>query len=233
MDHSEAMRLQAAEKYVLGELPQAQRDEYEEHYFECPACAEELKATVAFMESARQVVREEVPEAVDAKEHSPATAGWFGWLRPTVAIPALAVLLLFIGYQNEVTIPRLRRSPDLVERAEVVRYFSLRPAEQRGASPSSETIKIGRHERFSLDVDMPGDSPDGYLCQIQDQSGRARITVPVSAEQAKRYVQVDLAGGTLEAGKYNFVVFRGQAPPASQGKTKPVAQETFTLEVVQ
>jgi hypothetical protein len=35
MDHLEAKRIQAAEKYVLGELTPALRDEYEEHYFDC------------------------------------------------------------------------------------------------------------------------------------------------------------------------------------------------------
>jgi len=34
MDHSEALRQQAAEKYVLGELPPPLRDEFEAHYFE-------------------------------------------------------------------------------------------------------------------------------------------------------------------------------------------------------
>jgi len=32
MDHNDAVRLQAAEKYVLGEFPPDLRDEYEEHF---------------------------------------------------------------------------------------------------------------------------------------------------------------------------------------------------------
>src|SRR6266404_2189817 len=38
MDHKEAVRLQAAEKYVLGEFPPNLRDEYEEHFFDCAEC---------------------------------------------------------------------------------------------------------------------------------------------------------------------------------------------------
>ncbi len=38
MNHSEALQLQAAEKYILGELAPELRDEYEEHYFECEEC---------------------------------------------------------------------------------------------------------------------------------------------------------------------------------------------------
>lgn len=59
MDHTEAVRLQAAEKYLLGELLNSQYEEYEEHYFDCMYCAEDIKAAVAFMENARQIFRDE------------------------------------------------------------------------------------------------------------------------------------------------------------------------------
>lgn len=44
MDHAEAMRLQAAVKHVLGELRQAERDSFEERYFECGECALDVHA---------------------------------------------------------------------------------------------------------------------------------------------------------------------------------------------
>jgi anti-sigma factor RsiW len=51
MDHREAIRLQAAERYVLGELTKDLRDEYEEHYFDCAECAADVKATAAFVDN--------------------------------------------------------------------------------------------------------------------------------------------------------------------------------------
>src|SRR5579859_7429654 len=78
MDHNEAVRLQAAEKYLSGEFTRAQRDEYEEHYFDCPTCAEELKATVAFMESAKQDTREFSPQTNENK--GLVNGRRFGWL---------------------------------------------------------------------------------------------------------------------------------------------------------
>src|SRR5438045_5921984 len=110
MDHTEALRLQAAEKYVLGELSQPLRDEYEEHYFECRECAEELKTTVAFVDSARGILRTEVPAQAEAQTARARTAGWFAWLRPAFAVPVFAALLLAMAYQNFVTIPRLERN---------------------------------------------------------------------------------------------------------------------------
>jgi Putative zinc-finger len=57
MDHIEALRLQAAEKYVLGDLPQLLRDEFEEHFFECQECALDVKAAAGFVDNARVVCR--------------------------------------------------------------------------------------------------------------------------------------------------------------------------------
>src|SRR5690348_17681523 len=105
MDHNEAIRLQSAVKYVLGELSQAQRDEYEEHYFDCAECAVDIKALATFADNAREILRQEKANQL-AKESVPARGGWLRWLQPVVAVPAFAALLLIIAYQNIVTIPR-------------------------------------------------------------------------------------------------------------------------------
>ncbi len=76
MDHLEAKRLHAAEKYVLGELAADQRDAYEEHYFDCAECAEDVKATVTFVTAGREVFREEpVPVAALPKNWPLALVG--------------------------------------------------------------------------------------------------------------------------------------------------------------
>ena len=59
MDHEEAVRLQAAEKYVLGELAEELREAYEQHYFDCQECATEVIATAAFVDGARDIFKEE------------------------------------------------------------------------------------------------------------------------------------------------------------------------------
>src|ERR1700685_1406379 len=142
MDHNEAVRLQAAEKYLLGELPREQHAAFEEHFFDCSACAEEMKATAAFMESARQVSRQQVSEAVDIKGLVPAstTRGWFAWVRPAFAVPVFAALLLFIGYQDGVTIPNLKQASTGVIIGEGAKSFSLLSADSRGEGTSAPKV---------------------------------------------------------------------------------------------
>src|SRR5438132_9455448 len=108
MDHNQAIQLQAAVKYVLGELSQAQRDEYEEHYFDCAECAVDIKALATFADTTREVMRQEKANQLE-KESVSARGGWLRWFQPIVAVPAFAALLLIIGYQNTITIPRERQ----------------------------------------------------------------------------------------------------------------------------
>ncbi len=59
MEHIQAIQLKAAERYVLGELPRDLREQYEEHFFSCVECAEELNLAAAFVENSRAAMGSE------------------------------------------------------------------------------------------------------------------------------------------------------------------------------
>ncbi len=228
MDHNEAVRLHAAEKYLLGEFSPAQRDEYEEHYFTCEICAEDLKASAAFMDGARQVLREGNLEKAGVKSRVEAGPGWFAWLRPAFAVPVFAALLLFVGYQNAITIPGLRHASPRQATVKVVQYKFL-PEGSRGES--TETIRVRRDEDYELDVDLPGTNAGvGYLGQIQDAAGHVLASFAVSTDKTDSMVHVDVPAGTLPAGKYDLIILAGQAPAASTGQQKVAARVGFSVE---
>lgn len=228
MDHNEAVRLHAAEKYLLGELPKAQREEYEEHYFDCPSCAEELKATVTFMESGRQLVREQVPLAAGQRQHNP--SGWFVWLRPIIAVPVFALLLLVVGYQNGVTIPSLRRAEPPIAVAEITNSFSLMSVGSRGDGSSSLAISVRPQEAFGLDVDMPGNSSTGYICELENSSGRLLSAMPVSAEAAKRSVHINIPAGFLQPGEYRLAIYTASTSGSRPEAASPASVKPFAIE---
>jgi hypothetical protein len=234
MDHNEAVRLQAAEKYLLGELPKEHHAAFEEHYFECSACAEEMKTTVAFMESSRQVVREGVPQVIDEKRLVPASSkseGWFGWLRPAFAVPVFAALLLFIGYQNEVTIPGMKQALSHAAVAEVAQHFTLPALSRRADASQSKTILVNPRKYFNLNVDMPSETPTDYICQIRDAAGNVRHTVQVSAEESKNTVEIKIPAGSLQPGVYELFAFKANA--ASTVVVDETPRQSFTIEFVQ
>jgi hypothetical protein len=236
MDHNQAVRLQAAENYVLGKLPKEQHAEYEEHYFDCPACAEEIKATVAFMESARQAGREEAMEPGFAKRLAPAaptTGGWFAWWRPAFAVPVLAALLLVIGYQNGVTIPRLKDSSSGPMGQIISPSFQLRGSVRGGneSGDAANKVRVRSGESFALNFDFtPTGTFSEYDWQLQNQAGRVLKSGHISGEKKYQAVSLNMAGGVESAGKYNLVFF-GSADGAGQTADESEAQRlAFTVE---
>src|ERR1700741_2623174 len=103
LDHNEALQSQACEKYLLGELSPAERDAFEEHYFSCSACAIQLRSAADFLGASREILAgapERASEATLNPDYVRRPRGWFAWLKPLVAGPAFAALLLVIAYQN-------------------------------------------------------------------------------------------------------------------------------------
>lgn len=235
MDHTDALRLQAAEKYLLNELTDAERGEYENHCFDCPACSEDLKATATFMDASRQLFREgefapKVARPEPAREHSRQTDGWFAWLKPAFAVPVFAALLLVIGYQNGITIPRLKQGASSSPVAEVVKSVQFPPVGSRGEGSPSILVSVRPRQDILLEADMPGNSDDGYLCEIQDQSGRVLASVPVTPTQAKNTVPIKVAGGVLTPGNYKLVIRKGENPSSSEDQANPPSSVRFTVE---
>src|SRR5271156_3413280 len=110
MDHNEAVQQNATERYLLQELDPDVRDQFEEHLFDCQDCALDVRSGAMFVEQSKVILGEK-PEAAVARVpvRVPAPSGWFGWMRPAFAAPALALLLIVIGYQG-VTNARLQRA---------------------------------------------------------------------------------------------------------------------------
>jgi hypothetical protein len=213
MDHNEAIKLRAVERYALGELPEEVRDAYEEHFFDCAECAMDIKAVSAFVDGARDIFAEDAKgaerdastETARARPSRDSQSRWWkDWWQPLIAVPAFAVLLLVIGYQNLRTIPALERSAS-GSSMQVLNSYSLATANSRGAAAVNVAVRPG--ENFALDFDIPPTKGfPQYLCQLRDASGRVLERVRVSAEQANKTVELFISGGIMHAGMYTVVI---------------------------
>jgi hypothetical protein len=234
MDHNDAVRLQAAEKYILGEFPQNLRDEYEEHFFDCAECAVDVKAIAAFADTTREVLRRAETDAAQ-KAAAPARGGWFAWLRPIVAVPAFAVLLLVIGYQNTVTIPRKQGMAALDASQVFTSSFSLKKADTLGSEDAKSAeegkIQVRPDESFALQFDFtPRQAFDGYICQLQDESGRSLLQVKIPGTSANRELHFVVPGGVVRPAKYSLVLAGDPEASGRMTKTNEVSRLPFTVE---
>jgi len=224
MDHNEAIQLQAAVKYVLGELSPVQRDEYEEHYFDCAECAIDIKALATFADTTREVLRQEKASQL-AKNLVPASGGWLRWLQPTVAVPAFAALLLIIAYQNVVTIPHVRQDAS----SGAAQLFVTSRGPKIAVVRSSEDIpkySVRQGQSLPLKFDFTPKKPfDAYVCQLQDESGRTVLQVRVPGSFTNKELNLVVPANSVKPGKYTLV-FTGD--PASTGQ--PTKDEILRLD---
>jgi hypothetical protein len=243
MEHLQAIQLKAAERYVLGELPSDLREQYEEHFFSCVECAEELSLAAAFVENSRAAMGSEpvmppVRLPVPVAER-PAASGWFGaFLRPSFAVPVFAALLLLVAYQTFLVIPRLKGATKqsvaglATAGPQALTSFSLIAADSRGGEPLTATVAPG--QLFGLYFDVPPDEHySSYICEIANSSGMAEFSLNVSAEQAKNAVQLLIPSSSLGPGKHVVVVRGLVAQGSAPGNATEVARYPFTLVVSQ
>jgi hypothetical protein len=228
MDHNEAIQQEAAVKYVLGELSPVQREAYEEHYFDCSECALDVKAIATFADTTREVLRQERACAV-AQERVPTRGGWLRWLQPVVAVPAMAALLLIIGYQNTVTLPHAREEASSGEAQLFVTSRTPKMAVVRG---SDELTKFAVRPNESLPIKFdftPTPSSDAYVCQLQDESGRTVLELRVPGSFTNKELNLVVPANRVKPGKYTLV-FTGDPGSKGQPTKDEVLRLTFAIE---
>src|SRR5882762_3020265 len=229
MDHDEAIQLQAAVKYVLGELSPVQREEYEEHYFDCAECASDLKAAAGFVDAAREVLRQETASSL-AKDSVAARGGWPGWFQPVAAVPAFAALLLVIAYQNTVTIPHAREEAT----SGAAQLFVSSRAPKMALTRGGEEVKLSVRPNESLPLKFdftPTPSFDAYVCQLQDESGRSLLQLRVPGSFTNKELNLVISANRVTPGKYTLV-FTGDPGAKGQPTKDEVLRLSFAVELL-
>jgi hypothetical protein len=223
MDHNEALQSQACEKYLLGELSPALRDAYEEHYFSCSECALQLRTTAEFLGASREIFAQ--TPAASLSQPAIRTSGWLTWLKPSFAIPAFAVLLLFVGYQNFVTIPQYKQAAA----PRVLPMHSLISGNTRGNE--GLVFPAAPDEPIGLYIDIPTDAAYAtYLLRLEDPTGKSSLLRSVTSEEAQK-TQVVIVNPDSRAGKYTVVISGVATAGATGSSVQELARLQFVIEL--
>jgi hypothetical protein len=203
MDHQDAVRRGAIEKYLLDEIAQPEREEFEMHFFDCQECAEEMRTTAAFLAGAKlELRRSHIAQPLRAAAKKP-------WLeifrRPAVAAPAFALLLLVVAYQSIVTLPRFAGAGAQPTNPQVLTSLSLSGGSHReGAAPIAALLK---GEPLLLSLDIPtAERFSSYVCVLVAPTGAVVWRLPVAAARAKDNVAITVPSGSLSPGNYRLLV---------------------------
>jgi hypothetical protein len=224
MDHTAVVREKTTERYLLNELDPQVRDEFEEHYFTCPECALDVSAGSQFVEHSKAVLAESSKSSSVGVAPDPGRVhpGWFAWLRPAFAAPALALLLAVAGYQSLVMVPRLQSE---LKQPQVLPAVSVNVGTwSGGGAPSS----IPEGKGLLLFVRIP---PDGayarYTAQLYNPGGKLEGSFTITSTAGQDQWSVMVPGIHREAGTYTMAV-QGFTPT---GEIKELGNTSFELQI--
>jgi hypothetical protein len=203
MDHNLVASQKLAERYLLNELEPELRDEFEQHYFECPECAADVHAGALFVDESKIILaagnnQPNVVRTTDARSQraaSPVRAGWMRWLRPSWAAPVFALLLLAIVYQswNYRALKKTASTPQVLASAVV-------NLNVRGTEPVAISAPVGK--AFGLTLNLPPDrSFSTYKLDLYSMQGQlewSQTALATGSDSLWLYVPAsDQAPGTL------------------------------------
>jgi hypothetical protein len=238
MNHDEAIRSGAAEKYVLRELSDELRDAYEDHFLECAECTKNMHALSGFAEGGSEVYDNLRAEIVPGKPQSV----WARLLQPIIAIPAFAAIVLAIagvGYHASLFGPASSGVAAVAGKSALtdatrgaIRLFG----DERKAGGQIQVVRIHAGQGVTLNFDFLSPRKfDSYLGKLQDSSGRLILPVTLPGDMANREVNLAIPAGLVHAGKYTLsFVGVSSAPQAPNPPNATVAEnhvQSFTFDV--
>jgi len=193
--------MHAAERYLLEELSEEERESFEDHYFSCIECADEVKAAYTFADNAKAVMAD-WPAPVLRTER--ATFNFWQWLRP-VLVPAMAVLLLGVTvYQSALVIPRLERQLETATAPRALPSVVARAA-TRGEPAVVELSSNDQFVQVILDINTT-QPVSSYSSQVYDESGNLRFTIASAVPSGGGSLNLLLPASELKPGRYTIKV---------------------------
>jgi hypothetical protein len=220
MDHATVIREKITEKYLLSELQPTVRDEFEEHFFDCPDCARDIRAASEFVEQSKVVLEEKVAWV---PKPAPASQGWRAWFRPMLVVPVLAMLLAVIAYQRFVSLPQLTEA---VNKPQILPAATVNLLTY-GSNAAPLAARAG--EGFLLNVIIPPDHRfTSYQVDLYNPAGTLESSVPVPASASNEDTwPIRFPGANRQSGTYRLKVHGTN----TNGQDVEVGSGSFELRI--
>jgi hypothetical protein len=192
MEHTEAMETLAAERYLLNEMMQEDREAFEDHFFGCAECAADVRAGTA--------IRAGVRAAKAKPTTSTATPRIMAWLSAAASLGLAARL----GYIQLVTLPAqqvaLAQAQQMRQEPRVLKIAGLTVPE---SGVRGEATPIDR-PFDALEVTLPLiEGAERFVVTIFDAENKQRGPAHRTTETVRVTIAV---GNTLPPGRYTMVV---------------------------
>jgi Putative zinc-finger len=205
MTHRQAVETLASERYLLDEMTELERHAFEEHFFDCRDCADDVRAgeTMRLRTKSALAARAEAPQSTRTViPFSDRARKW----RPAVVVPwtCAATIAMLFGYQSLLVLPPLRQETAARAFAPVV----LRPA-SRGAD---QIVALAHDQPFAaLSVDVNSSTTSGALnYEVTNEAGAEVVRGTAPQPAAGTPLLVMIPARQLTAGGHYRIVLSDQ-----------------------
>jgi hypothetical protein len=228
MNHQEALREMAVERYLLGELSGASLDSFEEHLFECSECAMDVKSGVTFIDVARTELS--APRRVTGPRPESARR-WTSWLtNPWILAPALAACLVILAFQTFVLQPRIRLQVAQAQAPAVLNPLILANAGARGDSVPE--IVAPEHGSFVISLDIPTTGGySSYPCSLFAPDGSLLWKTTITPEQARDALLINMPTDRVKEGLNTFLIQGSSTGAGPNGTLEVLARYKFRVKL--
>jgi len=210
----------AAERYVLGEFTEPEALAFEEHFFSCAACAQDVEDLTAIRLASPAVLPQ--LERKGTWKWEQAGRGWFAlpWV-PQFAMGALALLVMVAGYQNAVEIPRLKS----LAGQEDLQLSPAPPTLTARRSAGTNTLSLQQRVAPLLIANEWPEKYPRYEARIANSGNRQEV-LRAQAAAGEGSLMVLVPVSRLGAGTFELTIFgdRDGAEP------ELVARYPFTIQ---
>lgn len=132
MTHQEAAQSGAVERYLLDDMTPDERLRFEEHYFICPICAEEIATGQGFIEDVRELYPQNDSNRAQTPLPEPEASWWKRILTAPILIPAMLILLA-VDVRNILSIGSLKSQIATLSAPQAATLITAHEEEERGA----------------------------------------------------------------------------------------------------
>jgi len=215
MEHERAVQNLAVECYLLGEMTPGEREAFEEHYFECDICAEDVRSASQFLEDMKGVLGtarrlSAVPmsssEARIPRSHGSSKGwNWPAWLQPQYVAALVAVLGIVAAVETFSTIPGLKQQVREISDPRPVRSIVLKP--QTRGTATVLAVKPGESALLTLDgLDLPPSAASRLQFVVKSNEDRDVLSFSGEYPGADEPVIISFPKLDLPAGSYMLLV---------------------------
>ena len=207
-EHRAAVESMAAERYVLGEMEPAERDAFEDHFFDCIECSSDVRDETKIGAGIR---------TEDASEIAPRAWRLNGWA------VAASVLVASLAVENAVLLPRLAQSQTVAAKSEPAGVIAHMVSFEPDRAPAG-VITIHPAESVVLYGPIPPENAHQpvYIFSVRDDAQRTRELARFPKLDTTVPIFITVRPGFLTSGNYTLLL---------RGGEREVALSTFTLEV--